>query len=89
VSVRLRRSGDGADQVQRAESRREVLAMTETDGAGRGTPADRQSLEHRVRVDVARVPPQDMVTTQVVDPPPDPEGGRSTNMEFMTRNAGW
>jgi hypothetical protein len=30
-----------------------------------------------------------MVTTQDVDPPPDPEGGRNTDMEFMTRNAGW
>lgn len=63
--------------------------MSVTDGTGRGTSADRQSLEERVRVDVPRVLPQDMVTTQVVDPPPDPEGGRNTDMEFMTRNAGW
>jgi hypothetical protein len=43
----------------------------------------------RVHVDLPRVRPEDMVTTQDVDPPPDPEGGRNTDMEFMTRNAGW
>ncbi len=63
--------------------------MSVTDGAGQRTTADRQSLAQRVRVDVPRVLPEDMVTTQVVDPPPDPEGGRNTDMEFMTRNAGW
>jgi hypothetical protein len=47
------------------------------------------SLERRVHVDVPRVSPEDMVTTQQVDPPGDPEGGRNTDMEFMTRNAGW
>ena len=49
----------------------------------------RQELAGRVHVDVPRVLPEDMVTTQAVDPPPDPEGGRNTDMEFMTRNAGW
>jgi hypothetical protein len=63
--------------------------MSVTDEAGRGTTHVRQSLEERVRVDVPRVLPQDMVSTQVVDPPPDPECGRNTDMEFMTRNAGW
>ncbi|MFL6081104.1 MAG: hypothetical protein ACJ714_14340 [Ornithinibacter sp.] len=63
--------------------------MSVTDGARRGTTADGRSLQERVRVDVPRVLPQDMVTTQVVDPPPDPEGGRNTDMELMTRNAGW
>jgi hypothetical protein len=63
--------------------------MSVTDAAGREPTSARQSLEERVRVDVPRVLPQDMVTTQVVDPPPDPEGGRNTDMEFMTRNAGW
>ena len=42
-----------------------------------------------MRVDVPRVLPEEMVTTQAVDPPPDPEGGRNTDREFMTRNAGW
>jgi hypothetical protein len=46
-------------------------------------------LERRVHVDLPRVRPEDMVTTQQVDPPGDPEGGRNTDMEFMTRNAGW
>jgi hypothetical protein len=63
--------------------------MSVNNEAGRGTTAERQCLEEHVRVDLPRVLPQDMVTTQVVDPPPDPEGGRNTDMEFMTRNAGW
>ncbi len=63
--------------------------MGVTDGARQGTTADPQRLEQRVRVDVPRVLPEDMVTTQVVDPPPDPDGGRTTDMEFMTRNGGW
>ena len=29
------------------------------------------------------------MTTQTVDPPPDPRGGRDTDNEFMLRNAGW
>ena len=36
-----------------------------------------------------RVDPEDMVTTQDVDPGPDPRGGRDTDTEFMLRNAGW
>ena len=51
--------------------------------------ARRADVEHRVHVDLPRVRPEDMVTTQPVDPPQDPEGGRNTDMEFMTRNAGW
>jgi hypothetical protein len=58
----------------------------EHDEMGSGTRAD---LESRVHVDLPRVRPNDMVTMQEVDPPPDPEGGRDTDMEFMTRNAGW
>ena len=42
-----------------------------------------------MHVDLPRVRPEDMVTTQQVVPPQDPEGGRNTDMEFMTRNAGW
>ena len=63
------------------------MSAKEEDGQPR--PVDRKGLEARVRIDVPRVCPEDMVTTQVVDPPPDPEGGRNTDMEFMTRNAGW
>ena len=29
------------------------------------------------------------MTTQEVDPPQDPRGGRDTDTEFMLRNAGW
>lgn len=36
-----------------------------------------------------RVAPEDMVTTQDVDPPQDPRGGRDTDTEFMLRNAGF
>lgn len=43
----------------------------------------------RVHVDLPRVRPEDMVTTQDVDPPHDPMGGRDTETEFMLRNAGW
>ncbi len=62
------------------------MSPGEHDEMGAGARAD---LEGRVHVDLPRVRPQDMVTTQEVDPPPDPEGGRDTDMEFMTRNAGW
>lgn len=36
-----------------------------------------------------RIPPEDMVTTQAVEPPEDPQGGRDTETEFMLRNAGF
>jgi hypothetical protein len=52
-------------------------------------PGGHGDLQRRVHVDLPRVRPEDMVTTQQVDPPQDPEGGRNTDMEFMTRNAGW
>ena len=50
---------------------------------------ERAALEKRVHVDLPRVRPEDMVTTQEVDPPQDPRGGRDTDKEFMLRNAGW
>ncbi|HYS38707.1 MAG TPA: hypothetical protein VEO01_24060 [Pseudonocardiaceae bacterium] len=31
------------------------------------------------------VKPQDMITSQETEPPPDPEGGRDTNTDFMLR----
>ena len=60
-------------------------------GAEHDQPAAASSpkMADRVHVDLPRVRPEDMVTTQQVDPPGDPEGGRNTDMEFMTRNAGW
>lgn len=36
-----------------------------------------------------RIAPEDMTTTQDVDPGPDPRGGRDTDTEFMLRNAGF
>ena len=57
--------------------------------AAESTSTHAASLTKRVHVDLPRVRPEDMVTTQQVDPPQDPEGGRNTDMEFMTRNAGW
>ena len=53
------------------------------------SPTARADLEHRVHVDLPRVRPEEMVTTQEVDPAPDPRGGRDTDTEFMLRNAGW
>ena len=51
--------------------------------------AEQAALAKRVHVDLPRVRPEDMVTTQEVDPPQDPRGGRDTDTEFMLRNAGW
>jgi hypothetical protein len=53
------------------------------------TAAEQAALEKRVHVDLPRVRREDMVTTQDVDPPQDPRGGRDTETEFMLRNAGW
>jgi hypothetical protein len=36
-----------------------------------------------------RVKPEDLRTTQDIDPGPDPRGGRDTDTEFMLRNAGF
>ena len=64
--------------------------MTQDDG--RDPQADeraRHDLEQRVHVHLPRVRPEDMVTSQEVDPPPDPRGGRDTETEFMIRHAGF
>ena len=50
---------------------------------------DRHDLEQRVHVDLPRVAPADLVTTQDVEPARDPRGGRDTDTEFMLRNAGF
>jgi hypothetical protein len=66
--------------------------MGAQDHAGSGPrddTVDREGIEARVHVDLPRVRPEDMVTTQDVDPPHDPMGGRDTETEFMLRNAGW
>jgi hypothetical protein len=36
-----------------------------------------------------RVPPDQLTTTQDVDPARDPRGGRDTETEFLLRNAGF
>ena len=59
------------------------------DRATTRTAAEQAALEKRVHVDLPRVRPEDMVTTQDVDPAQDPRGGRDTDNEFMLRNAGW
>ncbi len=46
------------------------------------------TLAERVHVDVPRVRPEEMTTTQQVTPAPDPQGGRDTETEFMLRHAG-
>ena len=55
---------------------------------GASQQADRQDLERRVHIDLPRVLPEDMGTTQYVEPAPDPQEGRDANSEFMLRNAG-
>ncbi|QIM20458.1 hypothetical protein G7075_03705 [Phycicoccus sp. HDW14] len=50
---------------------------------------DRHDLERRVHVDLPRVAPDDLVTTQAVEPARDPQGGRDTETEFMLRNGGF
>ncbi len=67
---------------------REVVTVGHGERTKAGTE-QRADLEHRVHVDLPRVRPEDMVATQDVDPPPDPQGGRDTETEFMLRNAGW
>jgi hypothetical protein len=47
------------------------------------------ALAARVQVDLPRVRPEDMTTSQDVDPPPDPTGGRDVDAEFMIRHIGW
>ncbi len=57
----------------------------------RGAPAPAPaegSLARRVHVDLPRVRPEDMVSTQDVEPGRDPLGGRDTETEFMLRYAG-
>lgn len=50
--------------------------------------SDRQDLERRVHIDLPRILPEEMGTTQHVEPPPDPQEGRDANSELMLRNVG-
>jgi hypothetical protein len=61
--------------------------------ARRARPKPKQTAPAKVQPDFTRLPervaPEDMMTTQVVEPPEDPQGGRDTETEFMLRNAGF
>ena len=46
--------------------------MGDSDHAATLSAVERAALEKRVHVDLPRVRPEDMVTTQEVDPPQDP-----------------
>ena len=50
--------------------------------------SDRRDLERRVHIERPRVLPDEMGTTQYVEPSPDPQEGRDANSELMLRNAG-
>ena len=50
--------------------------------------SDRQDLELRVHIELPRVLPEEMGTTQYVEPSPDPQEGRDANSELRLRNAG-
>ncbi|KGN39839.1 hypothetical protein [Knoellia aerolata] len=45
-------------------------------------------LAHRVHVDLPRITPEQMTTSQQTEPPPDPTGGRDVDTEFMIRHFG-
>ncbi len=49
--------------------------------------ARHEAFERRVHTDLPRIMPADMVTSQDVTPPPDPDGGRDTERDFMLRYA--
>lgn len=52
------------------------------------TDSPATDLQHRVHVDLPRIPPEQMTTSQQTEPPPDPTGGRDVDAEFMIRHAG-
>ena len=63
--------------------------MTSTDDE-QGTPATgaahQREVEERVHVDLPRIRPEDMVTTQPVTPAQDPRGGRDPENDFVLRH---
>jgi hypothetical protein len=52
------------------------------------SPHDQHDLAARVHVDLPRITVDQMTTTQDVEPPPDPTGGRDVETEFMLRHFG-
>jgi len=55
---------------------------------GASGKSDRQDLERRINIDLPRVLPEEMGTTQYVEPSPDPQEGRDASSDLMLRNAG-
>lgn len=60
--------------------------MTTNDTGTTHEQAHRRDLEGRVHVDLPRVAPDEMVTTQQVTPARDPRGGRDTENDFVLRH---
>lgn len=56
------------------------------DTAGAPEQTHRREVEERVHVDLPRIRPEDMVTTQPVTPAQDPRGGRDTENDFVLRH---
>jgi hypothetical protein len=48
-------------------------------------PAEQPAGAERFQHLPERIRPEDMVTTQVTEPPPDPDGGRNPETDFMLR----
>ena len=66
-----------------------VRAAYWSGGSQEEAPRGRRPVEARDCSSLPeRVRPEQMVTTQEVEPAPDPRGGRDTETEFMLRNAG-
>jgi hypothetical protein len=80
-----------ADAGPPAARTRHTAVMTRR----RGRHERREGQEGRQRAlpDFTQLPEPvriaDTVTTQEVDPAPDPQGGRDTETEFVLRNAGF
>ena len=85
---RSRSSARSCPSLERRQGRRPVPPLAMEANMGASQQSDRQDLERRVRVDLPRVLPEEMGTTQYVEPSPDPQEGRDANSEFMLRNAG-
>ncbi len=58
-----------------------VEAKSSADQDGRASFTRFTKLPERIR-------PEDMITTQETEPPPDPTMGRDCERDFMLRNAG-
>ena len=77
-----------AHPMSDGKGRRTVPPLAMEANMGAAQQSDRQDLERRVHIDLPRVLPEEMGTTQYVEPSPDPQEGRDANSELMLRNAG-